>query len=100
MPANPKYLTKSGWQKFAKISAGVLGGYIISTLLHMVLALWLPMHKEVMISSIFTLFIVWVALLIVPYLFKNGWKAWGLYLVVILLLYILYYFGNQKNPFV
>lgn len=100
MPANPKYLTKNPWQQFAKISAGILGGYIITALLHMCLPLWLPQSKEVLITSIFTFFVVWCALLIVPFLFKNGWKAWIIYIVVSIILYGLYFLGNQQNPFV
>lgn len=100
MPANTKYLTTSSWQQFAKITAGIIGGYIISALFHMSLALWLPNPKEVLITSIYTHYIVWTALLIVPYLFKNGWKAWGVYIVVAILLYIAFYFGNQQNPFI
>lgn len=100
MPANPKYLTKNPWQQFAKISAGILGGYIVTALLHMCLPLWLPQSKEVLITSIFTFFVVWCALLIVPFLFKNGWKAWIIYIVVSIILYGLYFLGNQQNPFV
>ncbi|MDB0600749.1 hypothetical protein [Tenacibaculum maritimum] len=100
MPANSKYLNKSPWQQFAKISAGILGGYIITALLHMSLALWLPHPKEVLITSIYTYFIVWTVLLIVPFLFKNGWKAWGLYILISLFFYVLYYSGNQQNPFI
>jgi len=100
MPANPKYLNNSLWQKIAKISAGILGGYIITALLHMSLALWLPNPKEVLITSIFTLLIVWCILLIIPFLFKNGWKSWLLYLSIIIILYGTYFLGNQNNPFV
>lgn len=100
MPANPKYLTKNPWQKFAKLSAGILGGYIVTALLHMCLPLWLPNPKGVLITSIFTFFVVWCGLIIVPYLFKNGWKAWLLYVIISLVLYVVYYFGNQQNPFV
>ncbi|MGB1041912.1 MAG: hypothetical protein ACPGU6_00830 [Tenacibaculum sp.] len=100
MPANPKHLTKSSWQQFAKITAGIIGGYIVSALFHMCLALWLPNPKEVLITSIYTLYIVWCVLLIIPFLFKNGWKAWGLYLLISCILFIGYYFGNQQNPFV
>ncbi len=100
MPANKKYLNKSPWHQFAKISSGVLGGYIISALLHMCLPLWLPNSKEILITSVFTLFIAWGTLLIVPFLFKNGWKVWGLYLGILIVLYAAYYFGNQHNPFV
>jgi hypothetical protein len=100
MPANSKYLNQSPWQQFAKISAGLIGGYIISALLHMCLVLWLPNPKEVLTTSIYTIFIVWGALLVVPYLFKNGWKVWILYLIISIILYVIYYFGNQQNPFV
>jgi len=100
MPANRKYLHKSSWQQFAKISAGILGGYPISALFHMCLSLWLPNPKEVLITSIFTLFIVWCVFLILPFLFKNGWKAWGVYLLLILVLFGIYYLGNQNNPFI
>lgn len=100
MPANSKYLNQSPWQQFAKISAGLIGGYIISALLHMCLVLWLPNPKEVLITSIYTIFIAWGALLIIPFLFKNGWKAWVLYLIISIILYVIYYLGNQQNPFV
>ncbi|GFD71674.1 hypothetical protein ABMY20_04465 [Tenacibaculum sp. SSH1-16] len=100
MPANSKYLNQSPWQQFAKISAGLIGGYIISALLHMCLVLWLPNPKGILITSIYTIFIVWGALLIVPYLFKNGWKAWVIYLIISIILYVIYYLGNQQNPFI
>jgi hypothetical protein len=99
MPANTKYLTKSSWQKTAKITAGIIGGYIITALFHLSLALWLPYHKEVLITSIYTVFILWGVLLIVPFLFKNGWKAWILYIVISISLYGIYFLGKQQNPF-
>lgn len=100
MPANPKHLTKSPWQQFAKISAGILGGYIITALFHMSMSLWLPNPKEVLITSIFTFFIVWGIMLIIPFLFKNGWKSWLLYLGITTILYGIYFLGNQNNPFI
>ncbi len=100
MPANPKHLNKSPWHQFAKISAGIIGGYLISSFFHMSLALWLPNHKQVLISFIFTFYMVWCALLMIPFLFKNGWKAWALYILAIIVLYATYYLGNQSNPFI
>ncbi|WP_233899943.1 hypothetical protein [Tenacibaculum piscium] len=100
MPANPKYLTKSPGQKFAKLSAGILGGYIITALIHMIFALILPYHVEVIIFSTFTFFMIWIVMLIIPYLFINGWKIWAGYLGIIILLYGLYYIANQQNPFI
>ncbi|PCE64434.1 hypothetical protein [Sediminicola luteus] len=100
MPANPKHLNPNPWHQFAKITAGIIGGYIIAALFHMCLPLWLPSPKKVLITSIYTLYMLWVALLIVPFLFRNGWKAWGLYLVIIAILFGLFYLGSPRNPFV
>ncbi|MFV0249351.1 MAG: hypothetical protein ACK5H1_10405 [Tenacibaculum sp.] len=100
MPANSKYLTKSAWQKFAKISAGLVGGYIISVLFHMVLILLIPAHHEMLVTTIFSFVIVWGIMLLIPYLFTNGLKAWGLYIVIIIILYLLYFLANKSNPFV
>lgn len=99
MPANPKYLNKSPKHQFAKITAGIIGGYIISALFHLCLPLFLPYPKEVLITSVFTLFMVWCVMLIIPFLFHNGWKAWILYIAIIIILYTIYHFGNQNNPF-
>ncbi len=98
MPANKKYLTTSSWQRFAKISAGIVGGYIISALLHIALAYWLPNPEMVLITSVYTLYILWVAIIIMSFLAKNGWKLWALYLAIIIVLSVLIYFGKAYNP--
>lgn len=98
MPANKKYLTTSSWQRFAKISAGIVGGYIISALLHIALAYWLPNPEMVLITSIYTLYIVWAAIIIMSFLAKNGWKLWAFYLAIIIVLSVLIYFGKTYNP--
>lgn len=98
MPANPKYLTKSVSQRFAKISAALLGGYLVSAVFHMALALWLPDQKVVLITSVFTLFLLWSALMIVPFMAKNGWKVWAFYLLLILLGSIAVYYGKVLHP--
>ncbi|WP_299839471.1 hypothetical protein [uncultured Tenacibaculum sp.] len=100
MPANRKYLTVSPWHKASKLIAGILGGYCISALLHMIIALVFPFHKEILITSIFTMFIVWGALLIIPFLFKNGFKALLIYVVIIVILFVVYTFVNKENPFI
>ena len=100
MPANPKYLNNSPWHQFAKITAGLIGGYIITVLIHMNLPLWLPHPKEILITGIITFYMCWGTLMILPFLFYNGWKSWAIYLFSIGVLYVLYFFGNQNNPFV
>ncbi|MFV9552114.1 hypothetical protein [Algibacter sp. PT7-4] len=98
MPANTKYLS-SNWQRFAKISAGILGGYLVSTTCHLALASWCN-HVIVIISSTFTGFILWVTLMILAFLSKNGWKLWGIYLLLTIFFSIILYLGMLYNPII
>jgi hypothetical protein len=79
MPANPKYLSTK-WQRFAKITAALIGGYALTISFHLLLASWFD-HIIVIITMTFSAFIMWVALMIIAFLAKNGWKIWGIYLL-------------------
>ena len=96
MPANPKYLTPSAWQRFAKITAAIFGGYLVSVLCHTALASWLDRPK-VIITSSFSSFMLWIVLMIWAFLAKNGWKIWGIYLLLTLLLGVVTYFGKTNG---
>lgn len=97
MPANPKYLTQSIWQRFAKITAAILGGYFVSITFHLALASWFN-RANVLITMAFTGFILWVALMVVAFLAKSGWKIWGIYILLSLFFYLLIYLGQTYNP--
>jgi len=97
MPANTKYLTQNGFQRFAKITAGLIGGYAISALFHVGLAL-VTDHKIVLITSIFSLYLLWMTLFIVVFLFKSGWKALAIYTSVTLLLSLLVNSLQTNHP--
>tara|TARA_R110002049_G_scaffold116110_1_gene268477 strand:+ start:41748 stop:42047 length:300 start_codon:yes stop_codon:yes gene_type:complete len=96
MPANPKYLS-SNWQRFAKISAGFLGGYLVTISLHIALSYWLN-HVHVIITETFTGFILWASLMVVAFLAKNGWKIWVIYLLLSALFSIAIYFSKIYHP--
>ncbi len=81
MPANSKYLTQSKWQRFAKISAAILGSYLVAVSFHLALACWLDC-ATIVITMAFSGFILWVALMVVSFLAQNGWKLWLLYLAL------------------
>ncbi|MGC3945506.1 MAG: hypothetical protein QM762_13485 [Chryseolinea sp.] len=81
MPAKEKYLTASPWQRFAKISAAIVGGYLLSMSIHLALASWFN-HVNVLITATFSGFIVWVAFMTLAFLARNGWRIWLLYLVL------------------
>ncbi|MDG3583805.1 hypothetical protein [Galbibacter pacificus] len=99
MPANKKYLTQSPWQRIAKITAGFIGGYIVTITLHLALATWLN-HVNVIITLTYSGFILWATLMIVAFLAKSGWKIWAIYLALAFLFYVIFYFGNMYNPII
>lgn len=97
MPANPKYLTQSKGQRIAKITAAILGGYLVSISFHLALASWFN-RANIMITMAFSGFILWVALMIVAFLAKNGLKIWLIYLTLSLFFLGLLYLGQNNNP--
>lgn len=97
MPANKKHLTKSVSQRIAKITAGFVGGYLVTVSFFMALAFWMD-HKDVLLTLGFGGFILWTGLLIVAFLAKNGWKTWGIYLLLILVFSLIIYFGKTYHP--
>ena len=97
MPANKKHLTKSLHQRIAKISAAVIGGYLVTMSLHMALALWFD-KTTVLITSTFTGFILWAGLMVVAFLGRNGWITWGIYLLLTAFFTSLIYAGRLYLP--
>jgi len=90
MPANPKYLS-SGPQRAAKITAGLIGGYLLSAMFHYVLGLTFENKAVVVVTSVYTLYMLWMVLFIVPFLMKSGGKAWVIYLISIVVLGVIAY---------
>ncbi|MDT7830447.1 hypothetical protein RQM65_17395 [Pricia sp. S334] len=93
MPANKKYLTQSPALRFAKISAGFVGGYMVTQALHMLLIKWWSTASAI-ITLQFAGFALWAILMILAFLSKNVWITWGVYLLVTAgMLGILYIIG-------
>lgn len=95
MPANPKYLNPNIGSRIAKISAAILGGLLVTVSLHMALAAWLD-RALVIITSTYSAFILWVLLMMIAFMAKNGLKIWGIYLLVSVLCFALMYYA--PNP--
>jgi len=79
MPANPKYLTPSGWQRLAKVSAAILGGFLVSASFHLMWAAWSDNRKIVLLTYSYSLFLMWCTLMLVAFLFRSGWRCWAWY---------------------
>ena len=80
MPANKKYLTQSVLQRTLKITAALLGGYLVTTSFHLFLMAFLN-KKDVYITMHFSVYIIWAGLMVIAFLARNGWKIWGWYLL-------------------
>lgn len=97
MPANTKYLTHKKHQRFAKVSAAILGAFLVSSSLHLAIAAWASAIRPVLATYSFSLFILWCTLMLLTFLFKNGWKCWLLYLVLTAAFIALYSWGINQN---
>lgn len=84
MPAQTRYLSSRG-QRALKITAAILGGYLVSASFHLMLGA-LPFGREVVVVlSGISFFMVWTGLMVMGFLVRNGWKLWGIYLVLTLI---------------
>ncbi|MEM9831247.1 MAG: hypothetical protein AAF944_11465 [Bacteroidota bacterium] len=97
MPANPKYLTASKRQRFAKASASILGGFLVAASFHLALAAWLPDRKNIFATYSFSLFLVWMGLMFIPYLMKNGWTCWLWYGSITLFFSVIIYLAESST---
>ena len=93
MPANPKYLSQSKSQRFAKITAAILGGYLVSISFHLALASFFN-QTNIIITMTFSAFILWVVLMILAFIAKNGWKIGLVYLLISAILFGLVHIAN------
>lgn len=83
MPAQTRYLSSRG-QRALKITAALLGAYLVSASFHLMLGV-LPFGREIVIVlSGISFFIVWTGLMVMGFLARNGWRLWGLYLALTL----------------
>ncbi|MEM6804724.1 MAG: hypothetical protein AAF696_25225 [Bacteroidota bacterium] len=83
MPAKQKYLSSPG-QRFLKITAGLIGGFMITILFHNSIGSLMANKGALIITSAFSSFIVWAFLLLFAFMAKNGWKIWGIYILIML----------------
>ncbi|MEZ0452252.1 hypothetical protein ACR78Z_23580 [Sphingobacterium thalpophilum] len=92
MPANKKYLS-TPFQRFLKITAGFIGGYIVMLSFHVLLTTFFE-KKDVVITAGFTGYLLWAILLLFAFLSKNGWKIWGIYLLLAAVFSLPYFLKN------
>jgi len=80
MPAKKEYLTTRG-QRALKITAGLIGGYCLAVAIQMVLSVLIPNRVAVILTGAFSVFMLWVAFMVLAFLARSGWIIWGIYLL-------------------
>ena len=91
MPANIKYLLKSGWAKASKVIAAILGGLLVTSILHILVALTWDAEFTTL-SLWFTFPNTWVFLMAVVYWIKNPWRVWAMIMSLSLLGGVIIYY--------
>lgn len=84
MPANKKHLSSPG-QRILKITCAIIGGFLVTIFFHNALGSLLQEKGDLIITSAYTSFLVWAGLMVIAFMAKNGWKVWGIYLLLTLL---------------
>ncbi|MBE8722674.1 hypothetical protein [Sphingobacterium pedocola] len=93
MPANTKYLSSPG-QRILKVSAAILGGYLLSGAIHLAAARIPYFGMNLLITGTLTMFLLWAVFMIISFLSKNGWKIWGIYIGFTLLFGLIAFYGG------
>lgn len=70
---------------------------MVSTAFHLALATWLA-TPIVLITATFSVFILWAILMVLAFMVNNGWKIWGLYLVLTGCFVAVIYVGKVFHP--
>ena len=94
MPANKKYLLNTRWARTSKILAAFLGGLLATMALHMAFAVWGD-EKVVIVTSLYSIFIIWPLFMLMVYWIKKPWKSWVILLSVTVFFGVLTYLGKM-----
>lgn len=89
MPANPKYLS-SARGRIAKISAGILGGFLVTTAIHMTIGSYMNDKTYLVMTAIWSSWILWMGCLLLAFALRRPWISWSIFLGTVLLCVLLF----------
>ena len=82
MPANKRHLGTRG-QRISKSLAGIIGGYIATMAIHLVVgAIWGSSNASWIQTTTYSAFTLWIMTIIAALLFRKAWKVWALYITI------------------
>lgn len=92
MPANKAYLNQNKTQRIVKLTAAIIGSLMVTTSSMLAIASWVSRPKVVFMTYAYMLIVIWCGLMLLAFLFKNGWKCWlwyGLLTLIFILLFLI-----------
>ncbi|MDR0229602.1 MAG: hypothetical protein LBI72_11175 [Flavobacteriaceae bacterium] len=89
MPANKKHLETSIVERILKITAGLIGGFLVSVTFHLFLMYFLP-SPPIYTTMFATGYLLWAILFILAFLANKGYKIWLIYGGLIVVFYLPY----------
>ncbi len=90
MPANKRYLSSRG-ERISKTLAGIMGGYIVTIALHLLVAVLWSAGPAWIQTTTYSAFLLWVTAMVIALLFNQSWKPWTLYGLVSIVCFMLIY---------
>ena len=80
MPAKQKCLSTPG-QRVLKVSAAILGSFILTTAIHLAIAVLVENQAPLIMTYAYSTFFVWTFFMVIAFLFDAAWKPWVYYLL-------------------
>ncbi|MEM9859705.1 MAG: hypothetical protein AAF843_20295 [Bacteroidota bacterium] len=94
MPANKKYLLNTRLGRTSKILAAIFGSLFATMSFHVAAAVWTdPINA--LVTSLFSIFIIWPLLMLMVYWIAKPWKSWTILLSITLIFGVLTYLGKM-----
>ena len=92
MPAKKKYLS-GGWKRFSKVTAAILGSYIVAMSVHVAVIKLAMDDTPWLLTSSYSSFLLWTGLMVLAFFIKKAWHVWGIYAVISSICSILIFTG-------
>ena len=81
MPAKKKYLS-GPWKRVSKITAAILGGYVLTMMIHVVTAKVVVDDTPVIMTTAYSSFLMWAGFMVLAFFIRKAWHVWGIYMLL------------------
>ena len=98
MPANKKYLNQNKAQRIVKVTAALIGSLLVTVSSMLAIAVWVKQPGIVFMTYNYAFILIWCGLMLVAFLFENGWKCWLWYGILTVVFILTFFLGYPHLP--